>query len=155
MRYIYNITILLILSSIFGCASTKFIEIDKTEAPFYSIDSVFRVTPSYQIKENGFTLSLEVERLINAQEYYFPSSEKLRVIIKDGKGKTILNTSESKSFFTAISPVEPLFVGDKKVYAYSHNGVNPFEELDEIQIYLTLPTKPNEMNYTKRIQIRE
>lgn len=155
MRFIFNITILFLFSSIFGCTSTKFVEIDKVEAPFYSVDSVFLVTPSYQIKETGFTFSLEVERLINAQEYYFPSSEKLRVIIKDGKGKTKLNTSESKSFFTAISPVEPLFVGGKKVYAYSHNGVNPFEELDEIDVYLILPTKPNEINYSKRILLRK
>ncbi|MFA7325846.1 MAG: hypothetical protein WC121_04220 [Candidatus Kapaibacterium sp.] len=155
MNYIYNITFLLILSSIFSCASTKTIDIGKTETPFYSVDSVFLVTPSYTFSQNNFTLSLEVERLLNVQEYYFPSSEQLRVIIKDAKSKTILNTSESKSFFSAISPVEPLFVGGKKVYAYSHNGVNLFEKLNEIEVYLILPIKPNEIYFNKRIKLKE
>jgi hypothetical protein len=155
MSFIYNITILLLFSSIYSCASTKTIEIDKTETPFYSVDSVFLVTPSYKINQNNFTLSLELEKLLNVQEYHFPSSEQLRVIIKDTNGKIILNTSESKNFFSAISPVEPLLNGEKKVYAYSHNGVNLFEELDEIEIYLILPTKPNEMIFTKRIRLRE
>lgn len=155
MRLIYNITILLLFSSIYSCSSARIVAIDVTETPFYTVDSVFRVTPSYQINNNDFTLSLEVEKLINAQEYHFPSSEQLRVIIKDTKGKTILNTSESKNFFSAISPVEPLFVGDKKIYAYSHNGVNLFEEIAEIELYLILPTKPNEMIFNKRIKLIE
>lgn len=155
MKYIYNITFLLILSSISSCSSTKNIEIDETEEAFYSIDSVYLVTPSYKINQNDFILSLEIEKLLNMQEYYFPSSEQLRVIIKDTKGKTILNTSENKNYFTAISPVEPLFVGGKKVYAYSHNGVNLFENLDEIEVYLILPIKPNGIYFNKRIKLRE
>jgi|APTNR8051073442_1049403.scaffolds.fasta_scaffold29996_2 hypothetical protein len=155
MRFIYNITILLLISYLFSCKSAKIIAIDKTEVPFYTVDSVFIVTPTYKFNQNDFTLSLELEKLLNVQEYHFPSSEQLRVIIKDDMGKTIINTAKNKNFFSAISPVEPLFPGSKKVYAYSYNGVNLFEELDEIEIYMILPIKPNEIVFTKRINLKE
>jgi hypothetical protein len=155
MRFIYNITILLLFSSIYSCTSTKSITIDSAEEPFYTTDSVFIVTPSYQINDNNFTLGLELMKMKDYNEYYFPSSEELRVIIKDPKGSTILNTAESKSFMTAISPVEPQEVKGKRAYVYSLSAVSIFGELDEIDIYLVLPVKPNEIFFKKRIKLIE
>lgn len=155
MRFIYNITILFLFSSIYSCSTTNSIAIDKTEVPFYTIDSVFLVTPIYKITNNSFSFSLELQKIKDFNQYYFPSSEELRVIVKDGKGKTILNTSEGRAFFDAISPVEPQELKDKRGYAYTFTGINIFKDTDEIELYLILPVKPNEIFFKKRIKIIE
>lgn len=155
MRFIYNITILFLFSSIYSCSTTNSIAIDKTEEPFYTIDSVFLVTPIYKITNNSFSFSLELQKIKDFNQYYFPSSEELRVIVKDGKGKTILNTSEGRAFFDAISPVEPQELKGKRGYAYTFTGINIFKDTDEIELYLILPVKPNEIFFKKRIKIIE
>ncbi|MER3328955.1 MAG: hypothetical protein RIF34_05195 [Candidatus Kapaibacterium sp.] len=155
MRFIYNITILFLFSSIYSCSSNKSIAIDKTEAPFYTIDSVFLVTPSYQINDNDFTMSLELEKLKDVGEYYFPSSEELRVIVKDSKGVTVLNTGENKNFMTAISPLEPTELNRVREYVYSLSGISLFGDNNSIKIYLILPTKPENIVFTKIIKLQE
>ncbi len=155
MRFIYNITILFLFSSIYSCSSTKSIAIDKTEDSFYSMDSVFLVTPSYQISDNEFTFGLELEKVKDYNECYFPSSEELRVIVKNSKGVTVLNTGENKSFFTAITPVKPEELNGKMKYVYSLSGISLFDENDAIQIYLILPIKPNKITFSKIIKLQE
>lgn len=87
-------------------------------------------------------------------EYYFPSSEQLKVIIKDLKGRTLLNTGgEGVNFLTEVTAVEPQLVGDKRGYAYNLTGISLFDEQDEIELYLILPVKPKEIAYRKRIKV--
>lgn len=128
--------------------------IDETDTPFYSVDSVYMVTPSYKIENGQFTLGLELEKLKYMDEYYFPSSERLRVIIKDAKGSTLLNTGgDGKNFLTEVTAVEPQIVGEKRNYEFNLTGVTLLDERDEIEIYLILPMKPNEIAYRKRIRL--
>lgn len=130
--------------------------IEETDTPFYTIDSVFLVTPSYKIENGQFTMSLELEKKKESEEYYFPSSEELRLIIKDGESNEILNTGGAgKNFLAVINPVEPKLLGEKRVYAYTLNGITLFENGDEIKIYMILPVKPNEISYQKIITLKK
>lgn len=152
MKIRYKIINFIVITMIFACSSppkAKIIELKgKT---FYSIDSVYIVAPSYKIDGNNITVGLELEKNKDISEYYFPSSEQLRVIIKDEKGKTILNTGSNQNFTTAITPVEPQLIGEKSGYNYSLTGITFFENSDEIELILILPIKPNEIMYKTRI----
>jgi len=149
-----NITIFILISLFISCSSSENMKIiDEKDTPFYTNDSVFIVTPSYKIESGQFTVGLELEKLKDNGEYYFPSSEQLRVIIKDGKGKTMINTGGGgKNFLTEVTPLEPEIVGGKRGYVYNLTGVTLFEDRDEIEILLLLPVKPNEIYYTKKIR---
>lgn len=150
-----NITIFLLISLFISCSSSETKKIiDITDTPFYSVDSVYIVTPSYKIENDHFTMGLELEKRKNINEHYFPSSEQLRVIIKDAKGNTLLNTGgEGKNFLTEVTPVEPQIVGEKHNYEYNMTGITLLDEREEIEIYLILPMKPNEIAYSKRIRL--
>lgn len=154
MKTFHNIIILFLISILFNCSSQHRLKyINHKDNSFYSIDSVFLITPHYEIGENNFTVGLELKKLIENGEYYFPNSEKLRVIIENKKGNKLLNTALDKSFFTAISPVEPQLVGEKQDYKYSFTSISLFDKLDEIELTLILPVKPNAIFYKKSIKL--
>jgi hypothetical protein len=150
-----NIAIILLILAMASCSTQKFITpISVSEQAFLTEDSVFSVVPSYEISSNCFSVKFELTKLKASGEYYFPSSEQLRVIIKDVNGKTILNTAGDKNFLTSISPLEPQEVGEKQEYSFALDGFPLFEDRDEIELVMILPVKPNEIYFEKKINIK-
>lgn len=140
--------------AISSCSTQKYISpINVTESSFLTSDSVFSVTPSYELGSNYFDVVLNLKKIKDSGEYYFPSSENLRVIIKDKRGETILNTAGNENFFTAITPLEPQKVGDEEGYGYHLNGIPLFENNDQITLILILPVKPHEIYFEKTIKL--
>ena len=155
MSIINNIAFFLLISLIISCSSSETMKIiDETDVSFFSEDSVYKITPSYKIESSQFSVALDVEKIKDVGEYYFPSSEQLRVILKDMKGKTILNTGGAGANFLAeVTAFEPQAVGEKRGYAYKLTGISLFDERDEIELYLILPVKPEMISYRKKIKI--
>lgn len=150
-----NITILLLISLFISCSSSETKKIiDETDTPFYTVDSVYKVTPSYMFDSGQFSVSLELEKLKDVNEYYFPSSEQLRVVIKDSKGVTLLNTGgDGVNFLTEVTAVEPQILGDTRGYSYNLTGISLFDKCDEIELYLILPVEPEMITYRKKIKV--
>lgn len=153
MKYIYNLTIIFLITTITSCSTQNIIiPIKVIENPFLTIDSIYKVTPSYDIESNSFNVQLTLEKLKDNNEYYFPSSEQLRVIVKDKDGNIILSTAKNKDYFLVVTPLEPKIIGNMQSYEYNLNGFDVFEKRDEINLYMILPTKPNEIYFEKKIR---
>lgn len=150
----YNITILLLISLFFGCSSNKFCTIEEEGETFVTADSVFSVTPAYEFEQHSFMVELRLTKLKADDSNYFPNSEQLRVVIKDMKGKEILNTN-SGNYTLAISEVLPKEVGNTQGYVYRLSGVSFIEENDEIDLTLMLPIKPNPIVYNTKVVLNK
>jgi hypothetical protein len=150
----YNITILLLISLFFGCSSNKFCTIEEEGETFITVDSVFSVTPAYEFEQHSFMVELRLTKLKTDDSNYFPNSEQLRVVIKDMKGKEILNTN-SGNYTLAISEVLPKEVDKTQGYVYRLSGVSFIEENDEIDLTLMLPIKPNPIVYNTKVVLKK
>lgn len=150
----YNITILLLISLFFGCSSNKFCTIEEEGETFITADSVFSVTPAYEFEQHSFMVELRLTKLKADDSNYFPNSEQLRVVIKDMKGKEILNTN-SGNYTLAISEVLPKEVDKTQGYVYRLSGVSFIEENDEIDLTLMLPIKPNPIVYNTKVVLNK
>ncbi len=149
----YNITILLLISLFFGCSSNKFCTIEDEGEAFMTADSVFSVVPAYEFEQHSFIVELRLTKLKADDSYYFPNSELLRVVIRDSKGKEIMNTNTG-TYMTAISEVLPKEVGKTQGYVYRLSGVSFIEENDEIDLTLMLPIKPTPIFYNTKIMLK-
>jgi len=154
MFYSYNITILLLISLFFGCSSNKFCTIEGEGETFITADSVFSVVPAYEFEQYNLMVELRLTKLKDDDSYYFPSSEQLRVVIRDKMGKEIMNTNTG-TYMTAISEVLPKEVGKTQGYVYRLSGVSFIEENDEIDLTLMLPIKPTPIVYNTIIKLKD
>ncbi len=73
------------------------------------------------------------------KDEYLPDSEKLRVIVRNFKGKTVWNSSEGLNFMQVITPVYPEAIGE--FYEYSVLWKNP-PESGEYTAQLIIPANP-------------
>lgn len=67
-----------------------------------------------------FVVLAERKRMVSSE--YFPTSERLRVVIADEDGKVVWNSAQVQVFMQMIAPIEPKNTGEVRRYETPWNG---------------------------------
>lgn len=100
---------------------------------------------------------MDLLRLKPAEDEYFPTSERLRIVITNKLGKTIWSSDYDLNFLQIIGQVEPVEVG--KVHRYivpwnrKDNNGNYVKE-GELRVSFILPVKPNNIVKVQELQLK-
>ncbi len=91
-----------------------------------------------------FVVLAERKRMINGE--YFPSSERLRVMITSESGTAVWNSSQAQIFMQMTAFVEPKNIGEVRRYELPWNGMDaqgkPLPP-GKYNVVLTLPARPS------------
>ncbi len=98
------------------------------------------------LPDQSVMFSMDAVRLKPQEEEYFPTSERIRVIVRNQKGKVLWRSDEGIAFLQVIGEVQPKEIFDCYRYSYVWDGKDSegrFILDQKLNIELILPIYPN------------
>lgn len=137
MKYLFLILLLIV-----SCKSTDKGKITKeNEIVFPETESALSLVPIFKIEDDMLVFRLAAKRNEIVEREYFPSSENLRIIMKNEKGKIIYQSNKGMNYFQVIEDVKPIDINDTYVYELKTKIPDNFDK-GKYKITYMLPAKP-------------
>jgi hypothetical protein len=134
MKYLLFVLLLIV--------SCKSVDNNKSkELAFPETDSPISLVPIFLIENDMLVFRLAAKRNEIVEREYFPTSENLRIILKNEKGKVIYQSNKGMNYFQAIEDVKPIEINDTYIYELKTKKPDNFNK-GKYKIYYMLPSKP-------------
>jgi len=131
----------------------------EVEADFKQTKEKFLPIPGFYLASDSlFIFYLDLIRLQPSGNEYFPTSERLRIVIRSNSGKIIWSSDNDLNFLQVIGSVEPAEVGGISRYIIPWNRTSndgKFVESGEFEVLFILPTKPENIVRTMKLSIHK
>jgi len=128
------------------------------EPDFKQLNEKFFPIPGiFFLSDSLFIFYLDLIRLQRSGNEYFPTSERLKIILRNNSGKIIWSSDYDLNFLQVIGNVEPSEVGSIHRYIVPWNRTSndgKFVESGEFDVLFILPTKPENIVRTMKLSIK-
>lgn len=105
-------------------------------------DSPLELNPDVRIENNLLKFSLKAKRNFIVEKEYLPTSEELRIIISDKKGRIIYQSNQGMNYFQVVEQVKPIEIDDTYTYELASKIPSGMIKGNKYSIQFIIPAKP-------------
>lgn len=137
MKYLFVILLLIV-----SCKSSDKGNTSKeNEIVFPETESALSLVPIFLIEDDMLVFRLAAKRNEIVEREYFPSSENLRILMQNEKGKVIYKSNKGMNYFQVIEDVKPIEINETHIYELKTKIPVHFDK-GKYKITYILPAKP-------------